>query len=96
FLTKLVKIDLSHNHIVSVTKRAFSSQKDLIDLNLENNKVNQINNMTFYGLSNLQVLISDPTTSRPFVDNLFFLRRSFRRLTSLGIESHTWIILPFL
>eukprot|EP00096_Caligus_rogercresseyi_P008853 TRINITY_DN2874_c0_g1_i1.p1 TRINITY_DN2874_c0_g1~~TRINITY_DN2874_c0_g1_i1.p1 ORF type:complete len:586 (+),score=164.90 TRINITY_DN2874_c0_g1_i1:244-2001(+) len=56
FLTKLVKIDLSHNHIVSVTKRAFSSQKDLIDLNLENNKVNQINNMTFYGLSNLQVL----------------------------------------
>ncbi|CAB4063177.1 unnamed protein product [Lepeophtheirus salmonis] len=47
-------VDVSLNFL---TELSFSkSKKDLIDLNLENNKITQINNLTFYGLSNLQVL----------------------------------------
>ena len=56
FLAELVRVDLSHNHIVSVTNNAFASQTSLKQLRLDSNKIGLISNKTFVGLSRLEVL----------------------------------------
>jgi len=56
FYPELELVDLSHNQLVYIPDRAFSSQKRLIELRINNNKISQLVERTFSGLSKLQVL----------------------------------------
>ena len=56
FLSKLVTVDLSHNHIVSISDKAFARNSDMNHLKLDGNKIAHVSNKTFYGLSNAEVI----------------------------------------
>ena len=56
FLSKLVSVDLSHNHIVSISDKAFARNSDMNHLKLDGNKIAHVSNKTFYGLSNVEVI----------------------------------------
>lgn len=56
FLSKLVSVDLSHNHIVSISDKAFARNSDMNHLKLDGNKIGHVSNKTFYGLSNVEVI----------------------------------------
>ena len=57
FLRELTKVDLSHNSIVTVSDRAFGSQRELRSLNLEGNRLGALTNLTLSGLRKLEVLV---------------------------------------
>ena len=71
FLAELVKVDLSHNHIVSVTNNAFASQTSLKLLRLDSNKIGHISNKTFVGLGRLEVLSLRNNEVAALPENLF-------------------------
>jgi len=56
FYSELVKVDLSHNHLVSIPSRAFKSQRKLTDLRMRGNKISEIDQDTFSGLGMLETL----------------------------------------
>jgi hypothetical protein len=66
-----VHVDLSHNHIVSVTNSAFASQAMLKQLRLDSNKIGRISNTTFVGLSKLEILSLRNNEVEALPDNLF-------------------------
>ncbi len=55
FLRELVKVDLSHNEIVTISPRAFGGQRNLKQLKLEGNKIASVDASTFHGLRSLEV-----------------------------------------
>lgn len=71
FLSKLVNVDLSHNNIVSVTERAFARLSDLKDLKLDGNKIGQITNNTFFGLTHAEVISLRSNEIAELPDQLF-------------------------
>ena len=56
FYPGLELVDLSHNGIVSVPARAFSSQRALQDLRLNDNKISALSSESFQGLRRLKSL----------------------------------------
>lgn len=80
FLAELVKVDLSHNHIVSVTNNAFASQANLKTLHLDSNKIGQISNKTFLGLSRLEVLSLRSNEISELPQNLFMFASQLKRI----------------
>ena len=56
FYPKLELVDLSHNGIVSIPARAFKSQRALLDLRLNDNKISALTPDTFHGLKKLESL----------------------------------------
>eukprot|EP00094_Tigriopus_californicus_P005355 TCALIF_05164-PA protein Name:"Similar to LRRN2 Leucine-rich repeat neuronal protein 2 (Homo sapiens)" AED:0.14 eAED:0.14 QI:0/0.33/0.5/0.75/0.66/0.75/4/1171/640 len=71
FLRQLVEADLSHNKIVTISNKAFSSQVNLKHLRLESNKISQVNNLTFYGLRQLEVISLRGNIIESLPDDLF-------------------------
>ena len=47
---ELTLLDLSFNQVMSVPARAFSSQKKLIELRMNDNEIGEIHQRTFAGL----------------------------------------------
>ncbi len=80
FLTKLVKVDLSHNQIVQVTDRAFGRNADLKQLNLEGNKISTVTNKTFFGLTNAEVINLRGNEIEALPENLFKFAPSLSKL----------------
>ncbi len=76
----LVKADLSHNKIVTISDDSFSNQGKLRQLNLEGNKVSRMTNRTFYGLSQLQALILRANIIEALPDGAFAPVSSLREL----------------
>ena len=56
FYSELELVDLSHNGIVSVPPKGFKSQRNLVDLRLNDNKIGELGTDTFYGLRKLESL----------------------------------------
>ena len=56
FYPKLELVDLSNNGIVSIPDRGFKSQRSLLDLRLNDNKISELNAETFHGLGKLKSL----------------------------------------
>ncbi|XP_055593424.1 insulin-like growth factor-binding protein complex acid labile subunit [Uranotaenia lowii] len=56
FYTELTMLDLSYNHLLGIPEQIFMYQKKLLQLHLNNNKIGQITNKTFYGMTELRVL----------------------------------------
>lgn len=56
FYSELQYVDLSFNHLVSIPMKSFESQKKLVELHLDNNKLSAVTNKTFDGLRRLTVL----------------------------------------
>lgn len=54
--TKLYRLDLSSNQLVSYTEQYFEQMSTLRELHLHNNKLNTLSQYTFKGLENLKVL----------------------------------------
>ena len=63
FLRELVKVDLSHNGITTVSPGAFASQRSLKQLKLEGNKIAKVDAETFRGLKTLEVREQEPFRS---------------------------------
>ena len=70
-MAELLKVDLSHNHIVSVTNNAFASQTSLKVLQLDSNKISQVSNKTFIGLGRLETLSLRNNEVGSLPENLF-------------------------
>lgn len=56
FYQELDFLDLSENHLLKLPSRTFQYQKKLTELRLNNNKIGEIENDTFYGMERLQIL----------------------------------------
>ncbi|XP_017489520.1 PREDICTED: chondroadherin-like protein [Rhagoletis zephyria] len=56
FYAELLFLDLSYNDLVTLPQRTFQFQRKLQELHLNHNKIGQISNMTFVGLTVLTVL----------------------------------------
>ena len=56
FLSELVNVDLSHNHIMSITEGAFRNQGSLKQLKIDGNKIGQVSNRTFFKLPQMEVI----------------------------------------
>ncbi|XP_037939994.1 insulin-like growth factor-binding protein complex acid labile subunit [Teleopsis dalmanni] len=56
FYAELTFLDLSSNHLMTIPQRTFAYQKKLQELHLNHNKIGQISNKTFIGLSAVTVL----------------------------------------
>ena len=56
FYSDLAKVDLSHNHLVTIPDRSFKSQRKLRDLRMRGNKISEITTETFVGLAKLETL----------------------------------------
>ncbi|EDV97932.1 carboxypeptidase N subunit 2 [Drosophila grimshawi] len=56
FYAELTFLDLSHNHLMTIPQRTFAYQKKLQEVHLNHNKIGQISNKTFMGLSAVTVL----------------------------------------
>uniref|UniRef100_A0A1A9WGQ7 LRRCT domain-containing protein n=1 Tax=Glossina brevipalpis TaxID=37001 RepID=A0A1A9WGQ7_9MUSC len=56
FYTELTFLDLSSNHLVNIPQHTFAYQRKLQEIHLNHNKIGQINNKTFVGLSAVTVL----------------------------------------
>ena len=67
----MVHVDLSHNHIMSITEGAFRNQGSLKHLKLDGNKIGEVTNRTFFKLPQMEVisLRSNEITELP--QNLF-------------------------
>ena len=85
FYPELTLVDLSSNELVSVPDRAFASQRRLQELRLGGNKISELTEKTFSGLSRLQSL----DLSHNFLERLE--NRVFKPLRSvkeLNLESN--------
>ena len=85
FYPELTLVDLSSNQLVSVPSRAFTSQRRLQELRLGGNKISELTEKTFSGLSRLQSL----DLSHNFLERLE--NRVFKPLRSvkeLNLESN--------
>jgi len=56
FYAELTFLDLSSNHLMTIPQRTFAYQKKLQEVHLNHNKIGQISNKTFIGLSAVTVL----------------------------------------
>lgn len=56
FYAELTFLDLSSNHLMTIPQRTFAYQRKLQELHLNQNKIGQISNKTFIGLSSVTVL----------------------------------------
>ncbi|KAH8372180.1 hypothetical protein KR093_010472 [Drosophila rubida] len=56
FYAELTFLDLSQNHLMTIPQRTFAYQKKLQEVHLNHNKIGQISNKTFIGLSAVTVL----------------------------------------
>ncbi|XP_030570398.1 leucine-rich repeats and immunoglobulin-like domains protein 1 [Drosophila novamexicana] len=56
FYAELTFLDLSQNHLMTIPQRTFAYQKKLQEVHLNHNKIGQISNKTFMGLSAVTVL----------------------------------------
>ncbi|KAI9586736.1 leucine-rich repeat neuronal protein 1 [Glossina fuscipes] len=56
FYTELTFLDLSSNHLVNIPQHTFAYQRKLQEIHLNHNKIGQINNKTFIGLTAVTVL----------------------------------------
>lgn len=56
FYGSLQFVDLSYNHLMSVPSKTFETQRRLLELHLNHNKISSVTNTTFLGLGNLTVL----------------------------------------
>ena len=77
FYPELMLVDLSSNELVSVPDRAFASQRRLQELRLGGNKISELTEKTFSGLSKLESL----DLSHNFLERLE--NRVFKPLKSL-------------
>ena len=77
FYPELMLVDLSSNELVSVPDRAFASQRRLKELRLGGNKISELTEKTFSGLSKLESL----DLSHNFLERLE--NRVFKPLKSL-------------
>jgi len=77
FYPSLELVDLSSNHLVSIPDRAFSSQRRLVELRINSNKISQLGERTFSGLAKLQVL----NLEENFIEQL--RNKAFKHLKSL-------------
>jgi len=85
FYPELTLVDLSSNELVNVPDRAFGSQRKLEELRLGGNKLSELTEKTFSGLSRLQSL----DLSHNFLetlDNRVF--KPLRLLKELNLESN--------
>ena len=85
FYPELTLVDLSSNQLVSVPKRAFASQRRLQELRLGGNKISELTEKTFQGLSRLESL----DLSHNFIERLE--NKVFKALKSvkeLNLESN--------
>ena len=85
FYPELTLVDLSSNQLVSVPSRAFASQRRLQELRLGGNKISELTEKTFQGLSRLESL----DLSHNFIERLD--NRVFKPLKSvkeLNLESN--------
>ena len=71
FLSKLVNVELSHNHIVSISDKAFARNSDMKHLQINGNKIAHVNNKTFFGLSNVEVISLRGNAIENLPENLF-------------------------
>lgn len=71
FYGELQYVDLSFNHLVSIPMRSFESQKKLVELHLNHNKISAITNKTFDGLKKLTVLSLRGNFLEDLPDKLF-------------------------
>ncbi|BES88669.1 tube fusion [Nesidiocoris tenuis] len=71
FYGELQYVDLSYNHLVSIPMRSFESQKKLVELHLNHNKISAITNKTFDGLRKLTVLSLRGNFLEDLPDKLF-------------------------
>lgn len=56
FYAELTFLDLSSNHLMTIPQRTFAYQKKLQEVHLNHNKIGQISNKTFIGLSAVTVM----------------------------------------
>ena len=56
FYQELEHVDLSSNHLVSIPDRAFSNQRKLLKLRINDNKITEIYEHIYSGLVKLEVL----------------------------------------
>ena len=71
FLSELVNVDLSHNHIMSITEGAFRNQGSLKHLKLDGNKIGKITNQTFFKLPQMEVVSMRRNEITELPQNLF-------------------------
>jgi Leucine-rich repeat (LRR) protein len=80
FLAELLRVDLSHNKIVTISSKAFASQGQLRELKLDNNKIGGVSNQTFYGLQRLEVLSFRGNLIEHLPDNLFQFAKNIQEI----------------
>ncbi|XP_054281620.1 insulin-like growth factor-binding protein complex acid labile subunit [Macrosteles quadrilineatus] len=71
FYGELQFVDLSHNHLVSLSTKSFEAQKKLVEFHLNHNRMSQISNTTFLGLKSLKVLSLRGNFLEDLPDKLF-------------------------
>lgn len=71
FYGGLQYVDLSYNHLVSIPTKSFDSQRKLVELHLNHNKISSVTNKTFEGLKQLKVLSLRGNFLEDLPDKLF-------------------------
>merc|ERR1712012_355467 len=94
FYPELELVDLSSNQLVSIPDRSFSSQRRLKELRMQLNKISELTEKTWSGLSRLEVLglghnLIDKLSSKVFkpLKHLKELRMQLNRISEIDSEA---------
>jgi len=84
FYQELELVDLSSNHLVSIPDRAFSNQRNLVELRMNDNKISKLSENTFSGLVKLEVINLAENIIDRLPNKVFKSLKSLRELNLRG------------